>query len=407
MSLSGILFLAVIALTPIQLSKFIFTQSSFVAGIPIDYRAISVYLLDIAIVAYIFSFLWQNLPILKKLFLEQFYFHIALILFITFTVYSAVVINNPTTTTYWFLFKLILFSIFASFARISLSDKKVFKSLKYVIFFALFFEGIVAIGQFILQSSIGLTFLGERTFDTTTTSIAHSSIFGQQLLRSYGTFPHPNVVGAFFVIFALILYSLTLPKSLKLNNFILTLITVISIFLTFSKSALVAIFFSSSAFINNIKKLSAFITAIVALIFALIFFIPSLEITTISERLILAQASLEISAKNILFGVGPANFISEISKLYLFTVSETRLLQPVHNVFLLILTENGLIGLALFTFLLITVIKNIDNRFKLAIFISLLVFSLVDHFLWTLNQGKLLLWFSIAYILSSPKHTRS
>ena len=45
--MANFLFLAVLALIPVQLNKYFFITPSFVLGIPVDYRAISFYLSDI------------------------------------------------------------------------------------------------------------------------------------------------------------------------------------------------------------------------------------------------------------------------------------------------------------------------------------------------------------------------
>ena len=57
MRLSDFLFLATLAAIPIQLGKFFWIKSSFVLGIPIDYRAVSIYFADIIIFLYICAFL--------------------------------------------------------------------------------------------------------------------------------------------------------------------------------------------------------------------------------------------------------------------------------------------------------------------------------------------------------------
>ena len=132
--------------------------------------------------------------------------------------------------------------------------------------------------------------------------------------------------------------------------------------------------------------------------------VSDFQLATIAERLMLSQTSLDITKVNPLFGVGSGNFILELSKLNLFSLAEIRLLQPVHNVFLLILAENGIIGLLLFVSFLLVIARQITTKPKVAIFIVILVFASLDHFLWTLQQGQLLFWLSAGYILSNQKN---
>ncbi len=73
-----------------------------------------------------------------------------------------------------------------------------------------FYSSCIAIIQFLLQHSIGgiFWFLGERTFSAFTPGIARIddtvSIFNFHIslfkLRSYATFPHPNVFGGFLAV---------------------------------------------------------------------------------------------------------------------------------------------------------------------------------------------------------------
>ena len=94
-----------------------------------------------------------------------------------------------------------------------------------------------------------------------------------------------------------------------------------------------------------------------------------------------------------------------LSKLNLFSPAETRLLQPVHNVFLLILAENGVIGLLLFAALLLAVARNVKGKVKTALFLTILTYASVDHFLWTLAQGQLMFWLILGYIISERRNS--
>ena len=107
--------------------------------------------------------------------------------------------------------------------------------------------------------------------------------------------------------------------------------------------------------------------------------------------------------------------------------------QPVHNVFLLIWSELGIIGLALFIWILEVVfsvkaavsrppatkalraggtvgqkkIKEYLGRDLLlfrGILLGFLFVALFDHYLWDIQQGQILLWLTMGMIagLSSP-----
>jgi len=64
------------------------------------------------------------------------------------------------------------------------------------------------------------------------------------------------------------------------------------------------------------------------------------------------------------------------------------LLQPVHNVFLLILSEIGLIGFSLFSTLLYFFFKNREwsLRFVMGL-VAVFIIGIFDHYLFSLPQG--------------------
>ena len=73
--------------------------------------------------------------------------------------------------------------------------------------------------------------------------------------------------------------------------------------------------------------------------------------------------------------------------------------QPVHNIYLLIAAETGLLGLMAFLFFLYLLIKK---KPRLTIFclllVSFLIIGLFDHFFWTLQQGQMVFWLILGII---------
>ena len=404
MRLSDFLFLATLAAIPIQLGKFFWIKSSFVLGIPIDYRAVSIYFADIIIFLYICAFLLENRQNLAKLIGKAKFFYFSLFLLNLYLVLNAFFISSSKQVSYYFCLKIFLVSLFASFALHSLSRKNVFKISLIVFSFSLVWQSLLLMGQFSRQSSLGLWILGERSLNAATVNIAHSQIFGKQLLRPYGTFSHPNVVAAFVLIYLILSGHTLFVNKLKKSSFIILLISLVAVFVTFSKSAILVLVIYSTVIGQRFKYYLLGTFLLILLIVVFIRILPSSQIATYSERLTLVQAGLDIALKNPLFGVGSGNFILELSKLNLFSIGEVRLLQPVHNVFLLILAENGIIGLVLFGVFLTAVVTYANTPAKIGLFLVLLVFATFDHFLWTINQGRLIFWLAIAYILSKSKY---
>lgn len=403
MSKAQILFLVVLASLPIQLGKFFFPNYSYVLGIPIDYRAQTLYFSDLIIASYIIASVWSQITANKnqKAKFKQFltknsYYLYILGVFLLYLVVDSALASISKQASLYFTLKIFMFGLLSIFAAHDFESKNLTKLIPKVIAASLIWQSAVVFLQFLSQRSLGLWILGERAFNTTTPDIAHFQLFGYQLLRPYGTFSHPNVLGAFLAVY---LIMLTATRSAKLT----TLSTIAATLISFSKGAIFALF---SAFIttsSNLPQLAA--RAVVLVVSVIVFFklVSTSQVASLAERLTLIQAAFNLALKNPLFGIGSNNFIVELAKLDLTSISQIRLLQPVHNVFLLILVENGLVGLLAFSLVLFAVAQNKLTKEKTGLFVAILVFASIDHFLWTLEQGLFIFWISIAFLISSQK----
>lgn len=392
MKKSELLFLLVLATLPIQLGKFFFLDHSYVLGLPIDYRAFSVYLSDVAVLLYLAAYLAENRRNLPKIFKNQKATIIALGTFNAYLLVTSLFFSTSTYASILFATKIAAASTLSVFAATTIAKVTVAKIARGVIQFSVVWQSGLLAAQFILQKSLGLWFLGERTFDASTVGIARITVFGRELLRPYGTFPHPNVAAAYLVLSLIII----LPTRLS------TLAAAFSIVLTFAKTSIVyaaAVIGARSKYLKS-RLIQLVLVVLMALMLP---WLITASINSAAERLVLTQAALDIALLSPVVGVGSNNFILELSKLDLFSLAETRLIQPVHNVFLLILAENGIIGLILFAVFLLTVASFIKGKVKILLFIGLLIYASVDHFFWTLHQGQLLFFLTLAYIASSQK----
>ncbi len=402
-----ILFLLILAAVPIQLGKFFFPYYSYVLGIPIDYRAQNLYLSDIVIVSYLVTAVFgifaggkKTRSDFKKFYNQRLFYLISIVSFLAFLLINSLISSVSKQASLYLFAKIFEFGLLSVFAAYDFSDHKLKALIPGVITFSLVWQSVVVFLQFLYQRSLGLWILGERSFNSTTPDIAHFEFFGYQLLRPYGTFSHPNVLGAFLVIYTIILISSKPNKTTFLTSVTATV-------LTFSKGAILTFITAFIVMSNNLKEfvLKSMLLGLIVLLLAKI--ATTTQVASVAERLTLIQAALNISLKNLIFGVGAGNFILELSKLDLTSISQIRLLQPVHNVFLLVLAENGLFGLLFFTLFLFAVSQKAQTKEKTAIFIAILIFSSIDHFLWTLQQGLLIFWLSLSWILSSQKQSAS
>jgi len=121
----------------------------------------------------------------------------------------------------------------------------------------------------------------------------------------------------------------------------------------------------------------------------------------VSLRIFYIQiASVMIFSFPIL-GIGLSQFPVKLSSFA--DIRNSWMIQPVHNIYLLMASEVGLLGLGFFLFFVICLIRN--SLFKLktnsqSVFnfsyiicvLCLLIIGLFDHFLITIQSGQLIFW---------------
>lgn len=313
----------------------------------------------------------------------------------------------------WFiLLKLVLFSFFSLLVFFLLSQKIISpKNFWLSLDIGLLLECFVAIGEFITKKSLGLQLLGEWQFSIFTPGIAKTIIFGQEFLRPYATFPHPNVLGTITAILAVInlffLLAITSSKQRDyLPNFFFFLVFSLTTLLSFSRTAwfcyltLILIILLIQKIPVILKILSGLIIAItiVVLIKGILLHINALPI---SQRFDLTLASLQI-IKNHPLGVGLSNF-TLLLQPFGSILFPNRLFEPVHNLWLLVTAEAGIIGLIFFGTCFFLLLKKSflnKNFIALIMLLGILLTSFTDHFWWTLQPGQLFFWLTIGVALT-------
>lgn len=309
------------------------------------------------------------------------------------------------------------------------------KNTMTVIIASGFFQAIVAIIQYLKQSNIGLKYLGETVLGPNMPSVAVVIVNGEKFLRSYGTTLHPNVLAAFLFLAVYSFYFLffykkifTKTKGMNLGSLIIYALLVLGLLFTFSRVAIFLWLLGAAAgsglvfFIKRFKDLSKEIlpslkfmiltTVIILAVFSFLFYpqvISRLNFSgqdqAVSLRLWYAGQGVGALKADFLLGNGIGNFVP-----YLVSVQKNIPFwqyQPVHNIFLLIGSETGILGLAVFLAFLFLLSKEYFRKTGFAklyhfsfflVFGSFLVMGFFDHFLWTLQSGRLMFWLVAALI---------
>lgn len=386
-------------------------------------------------------------------------------------------------------------------------------------------QSAIGIWQFIIQQSIGLFWLKESLIGPDILGVAKIILHGEKFIRSYGLFPHPNIFGGFLFVSILLTYLYhklfhvehsdtytdancstwnnnaceaynprkIVPRGTILSNMHLSFkltfcLQLIALFFTFSKSAIIGLFVATiyiyiksnvpretkpgqmiSWGIKNVPHGTFLIKrALLILLIGLTLFtiikpdLYSLFFKSLNDRMFYVNVSRGTIIDNPFFGSGIGQFIITMQSHTNLRLSDWQF-QPVHNVFLLIWSELGVIGMILFILLLWKLfhvkqinqnkrlncptpalhlprqskagrlatisgsrggwnnnlceacnLKNgvprgtIENNIVISIFgrgllLGIIFIMLFDHYFWTMQQGQIILWLTIALAYSKEK----
>lgn len=415
--LQYIFFWLFILFSPTQLALHLWPKWSYVLGIRVDYLSLMIYFTDLLFfVLLIFWVVEENLDrnINTKKIKASTVFYI-IIFFLLIFLNTLLSSNAYLAIIKWI--KVLELGLLAIF----ISRKKKFKLSTWFlkpIFISLIFVNAVAIVQFFKKGTIGgfMYLLGERTFDISTPGIALINFLGRQFMRPYSLFSHPNsyagFIGAVFVLSLLYTKQKVGRKERYLKNAFIASST-IGLFLSFSKTAWIGLLIILPFYVVMKKRkvlikqliLGYLLTLILLSLFMPIFASKYTESfvlkDNIKQRLVLSIKAGKLISVKPLFGVGLNNFITNLS-LKWYEFPNDWILQPVHNIYLLIFSELGLIGLTAAVIFLFYLIKKCVKKDKIILLLALvfvLTSGFFDHYWITLQQNEILLATIIGLII--------
>ncbi|MGA2911785.1 MAG: O-antigen ligase family protein [Candidatus Levyibacteriota bacterium] len=411
--ISRLFFYLLILFLPTQLGKHFWPDFSFVYGLRLDYLSPTLYFTDIFILLIFIFFLPEFFASLKKI--PQKY----LIVFGLFLL--SLLVGLIGAKNFWAgIYGIIKFLEFSFLAYFVSQNYKSFsqKILFSCVLLSIIFESLLAFLQYFNQGSIGGIFylFGERTFTAETPGIANASINGQLFLRSYATFSHPNVLAGFLVLAMLFLLLVAFKnKQLRVFVWLGIILGTSALLITLGRSAIFLwfiylIFLFGLWLFEKYKKhklnplqVSLSILIFVGIVMILIlqnnfilqrFLTTNLSDESLVQRQELITQSLNMFWKSPVLGVGINNYFNNLN--FIASKENTFLIQPVHNVFLLALSETGLVGFCLLIFIFIKSFISVFNKKQIRKYLLLAIFAIIflglfDHYFFTLQQGQLLL----------------
>jgi O-antigen ligase len=288
--------------------------------------------------------------------------------------------------------------------------------------FSMLIHSFLGIYQFFSQGTFANKYLGiaEQVSSQGGVSVLEGG-FGR-LLRAYGGFSHPNIFGGFLVIAILTLISIYLQKKKKSILFYFTLIILFSaLILTFSRSAFLALFLSLFILLiysvfKKVETKKVVSTLLILVLVSSVSFVifndflktriqgqERLELKSSAERVVLKGQALELLNKNWFLGTGINNYIFAVHEEAddILNIWEY---QPVHNVYLLILVELGILGLFFYAYLLTYSLykafssNDITKSILGLVVLTIIIINFFDHYFWTYWSGLAITFLIIGLI---------
>jgi O-antigen ligase len=397
-----------------------YSNSAYFTGEYSDFTSFSLYLSDILIITLALVQIYR----LKKEFFASFTTQKSVIFLIIWLILGIFLHFRLNTSLSWYIWLKYAELIVTYGTFSSLAAEQIIKPLKLLWIFVIFssFECLLAIWQFIYQKSTDLWVLnkiGESLLRPNIAGVAKIISRGTVFIRGYGTFPHPNLLGAFLVISILcILYLIfNFDKKQRFILFILLFINILGITVTFSRASYLALAIGLALFLGYLfyhrntgqpKLIWTVLTfSFMYILVSFLIFKPFiLTRATVFDQATVERATynrigIQMIKNNPFLGIGIGESVLHMEQ-YDKTITEPWQKQPIHNYFILAAAEIGIPGalalLWIFSSLIWKLLRNIINDINTyhlllaCMLISILVLMQFDHYFYTLEQTQLLLW---------------
>ncbi len=283
----------------------------------------------------------------------------------------------------------------------------------YVFLGGLSLQAVLAIYQFLNQSSFASRLLGLTAHNSAVAGASVIENLGGRWLRAYGGLPHPNILAGYLVLgivlIALVLQCFSVGRRGRLILLTDSALLATALFFTFSRAAWLALLAALVIFlisekrrlgkINNDLQIFTSSLALIFIILSLIF-APllitrvtaqdRLEKVSTSERIAGYKEAADLFVKHPFFGVGAGNYTAVVYK-ELDSSRQSWAYQPLHNSWVLMLVELGLVGVLIILLALLYIFKYSLFDVPYALVVLFIVIGLFDHYLWSLYSGLMLI----------------
>ncbi len=327
-----------------------------------------------------------------------------------FTLFLLFLLNAGIVTLLYgdmVLFLFFLIRVLEAGAVFVLIRQKVIPHKEFIawLLYGAVFQIAIAYLQTRFNHSLGLHFIGEPVIGSDVPNVAKIDLSGGgKAIRPYGTFLHPNILGAYL----LIVFYLSLAYLKKAALPVWVILLSVGIYLTGSQAAqltlvLVAVILLILSFMKvAVHKKYLSLGLLGGIIFTNVWvYFNSAQLAwnynSVIERLMQNVISLKMFMAQF-WGVGVANFT-----LVMEQFSQVKLLpwqfQPVHNTYFLTLNETGIQGILLIFIMLAYLLCSywkadlsylLKDKARILPLFALIIIASFDHLLWTSWIGPIL-----------------
>jgi len=281
-------------------------------------------------------------------------------------------------------------------------------------------QSLLGIWQFIIQWFWSNKWLGLSLLNPAVSGVSVVESGWGRFLRAYGSLSHPNILAGFLVVCLLVCIILLIyekTKNVAKWYYYALIILSVGLFLTFSRAGWLTLFgcliiYGWSKKVRQIKQNSFLVASVwIVLIFIFLSIVNSslflsritgqqrLERLSNQQRLNQYREATGMINNNWLTGIGIRNYTFQ-----LYNQNQNLSAwdyQPIHNVFVLVWAETGIIGLIIFILLIAKGLLR-SNEFWI-VFLAMLILGLFDHYAWSLFFGIMLWWLTLALVVNRQK----
>ncbi len=402
-----------IFLLPSQLGLHLWPGWTNIDGLRVDYLSPVVSLVNIIAIVLVLLF-WKSKS-------QNQFLHVSLLIIFLVCVNTLLSLLPWLSLYRWATLLLIVFAI-----HNILKDGEYSREIFIGLALGTCVQLLLVLLQFFSQSAIqgGWYWLGERAIYPWMPDIAQLSLYGRQFMRPYGTFSHPNAMGGFYLVVHFLLQNTKLGTRWHLSchpgqtkrdpgsmlflslKHIAIIASALLILMSFSRTAIV-VFVLLHIFLvwrdptYRWCRFCQIVRPIMLLVVGAVFLQGQGDIFTGEKRWYLIQRAFEVFSLHLISGTGWGASVATTAGNYFQNIP---LYQPVHNIFLLLLIETGVVG----AFIVVYFAGKHRSRLwrGLAItspLVAILLTGLNDHYWLTQPQNIALCVFVILWLLYQPK----